>query len=133
MKKLRVEISESRLLIPSKPSTRPPRSVKLQPQGWDDGFAKAVNQNIPTYNVAKDKHATGYISGLQRQRKLKQYLNLANFNNDRDQRTCYKTVSAGVAGLRKNSSKRNQTRVESNADLTGFKVVETANSLVLAT
>lgn len=67
MKNLRIHISETRLLAPpSKPSTRPPRSRKLELSGWDDGFTKAVNQEIPTYNVTNDKFATGYISCLQR-------------------------------------------------------------------
>jgi hypothetical protein len=64
MKKLKVDFSESRLLGLAKPSTRPPRNRKLEPPGWDDGFAKVINQEIPKYNIAQDKYATGYVLGL---------------------------------------------------------------------
>ena len=61
---------------------RPPRSKKAEARGndWNEGFA-AVNQQIPEYCVAEDKFAQGYIAGLQRQKRLKKYLNVVYENN----------------------------------------------------
>ena len=45
-----------------------------QKQQWQDGGQ--VNQAaIPEYCVVEDKYAAGYIAGLQRQKRLKQYIN----------------------------------------------------------
>ena len=63
---------------------RPPRSKKAesrqQGKNWNEGFA-AINQQIPEYCVAEDKFAQGYIAGLQRQKRLKKYLNVLYENN----------------------------------------------------
>lgn len=63
---------------------RPPRSknpeTRNQNKDWNEGFA-AINQEIPTYCVAEDKFAQGYIAGLQRQKRLKKYLNVLYENN----------------------------------------------------
>lgn len=52
---------------PSKPGTgaRPPKGGRVSVfPSWDDGFAKAVNQEIPPYNVTQDKYAVGYFTSV---------------------------------------------------------------------
>jgi len=46
---------------------KPPKIKKQQMQlrEWNDGFS-AANQEIPKYQVAEDRHAQGYIAGLQK-------------------------------------------------------------------
>ena len=67
---------------------KPPKIRKINPiisapaKDWDDGFA--VNHEIPKYKVAEDKHAQGYISGLQKQRRLKHYLNMVYSNASKE-------------------------------------------------
>lgn len=61
---------------------RPPLKKKeqqLRPsanQGWDQGFAAMNERDIPHYNVVGDKHTQGYVESLQRNHRLKKYLDV---------------------------------------------------------
>ena len=88
MNQLRSHIQEAKENFVAKGvkfAQKPPRIVRKGPTGkdWDDGFA-AVNHEIPKYQVAEDPHAQGYISGLQKQRRLKHYLNMVYTNASRE-------------------------------------------------
>ena len=46
-----------------------------QRMGWQDVGGQVKDSQIPAYCVAEDKFAGSYIAGLQRQKRLKTYLN----------------------------------------------------------
>lgn len=55
----------------------PPRDATVpsleQKRDWNDENQQA---SIPAYRVEQDRFASGYIAGLQRQKRLKKYLHM---------------------------------------------------------